>query len=101
MAEFFDQNLRLLKQLEIQGCYSHMRPRVQGQIGCGQNSVPCGFRTDVPIFLLAVDQRLLSAPRDHILCHLAPSVFKLVMEGILHIISLSCVESLTFSVSDL
>ena len=74
---------------------------MQTQTGYGQNSVSCGFRTDVPICLLADDERLLCPPREFILCHLDPSGFNLVVEATLHIIFFSCVESLIFSVFDL
>lgn len=30
------------------------RSRLQGQSGCGQNAVPCGCGTEVPVFLLTV-----------------------------------------------
>lgn len=44
---------------------------------CWPNSVPCGCRTEVPIILLAVRQRLLLAPYTVcILHHIAPSAFK-------------------------
>ena len=42
-----------------------------------QNSVTCFYKTKVPVFLLAVGQGLLSAPRGNPTpCHAVPSTFQ-------------------------
>lgn len=45
-------------------------PQTLGKIflpsnSCCQNSVPCAWRTEIPVYLQAISQWLLSASRDH------------------------------------
>lgn len=58
-----------LKSRSQQGCALASklwgRSRFQAQSGCGQNVVPCGCRTEVPIFLLTVGWRSLLTSGGH------------------------------------
>lgn len=74
------------------GSYQRSWRRIdfQAYSGCWQNSVLCGCKTEIPIFLLAVGWGSVSAPRNHTLV-LSQSLFHIQarMES-LCFISLCC-----------
>ena len=56
MAEFSIQGMTSLKSKVSAGLYSFLQLRVLFQVAhsCWKNSVPCGYRTEAPLFLWAV-----------------------------------------------
>lgn len=51
----------------VVGAYSHLELRgfFLSLLGLLTNSGPLGYRTEVPLFLLAARQGSLTAPREH------------------------------------
>ena len=43
-------------------CYLKLGVLFQTHLSCWQNSVPCNYRTEVHVFLLAAGQGILSGP---------------------------------------